>query len=959
MADRIGFNEFADKGDIEKALKDIIKLLDQADDRVKSIADKSQKIFQTNARESFKDIQKVNEAVQETNKAFEDKIKLDKDRIKIERSLNDLRQQENKSLELLQANLDSLRKQRTTLNKAEKEGIITAQEANKQRAELNVLIKASSRELNQAQKAVLDQTDAFKELTKRTNEAQNRFKVLAAQYGIASKEANEARRSFEKLDKELRDINDAAKDGRRNVGRYKDALSDLEREADQANKGIDGLSDGLEEQGNKIDEGLKSLKGYAAALGIISLASKGVQDSVESNTGANEELRKASSEVQSVWSQITNVIGSGVVVAYNSAKAAIGQVTGNTKLWLESTLRANKAMDETADSVDNFSDKLSDAVSSSRELTEAQIQFEKDIRPLEERIAILNGLIEEQQVIAGDSTRSFDELNEAVLRGQDLQEERAGILVKIAKTELDLINERVRIANEAGGASVTLLDEQTDANIKLLEATKDLTNEQLAGDKELRQIRQDTLERNLDILLDGFDNQKTINERIIANEKETFDERVRLLEETQRRSEESFQGQIAVIRQFTDVQFDENELLAASSTELIEKIRLLGLSEIVEGRLLEIIRDKRSANQDLLDSEQELNDQAQERVDLLAETEAQELALGQATTESAEQTNQALENLEDDRFAIQKRGLERRLAASEEGSIEQLRLQKELNDLLLEEVEVSQQEQLEKEKELAEQRAEIVDAALQTIGDIFASSSERRIEAIEDQLDSAEDRVDNLREKAADTRLGAEESIAEVQKREQELEQRRIREQKRQERQQALFAILSTYNANLANDPDTALQKTLRDAAVLKALAGSFSAFEGVDDTGGSGGMDEKGGRLWMLHPNEQVWSKKDRGEVGFRSRDEVKDIVKMYDSGMLTDIMDSEPSYDALNRSVMKINAMTDGRVIERLDQLNRSIQKIDIPEGMVHINEVKRIIELKTKKGNKRTIDQSRIRI
>ena len=53
-----------------------------------------------------------------------------------------------------------------------------------------------------------------------------------------------------------------------------------------------------------------------------------------------------------------------------------------------------------------------------------------------------------------------------------MQVERAGINIKIAREELAIANERIRVANLAGdkGAGVTLLDAQTEATNKLKEA---------------------------------------------------------------------------------------------------------------------------------------------------------------------------------------------------------------------------------------------------------------------------------------------------------------------------------------------------------------------------------------------------------------------------------------------------------------------------------------------------------
>ncbi|NQY43131.1 MAG: hypothetical protein HRT87_07310, partial [Legionellales bacterium] len=186
-----------------------------------------------------------------------------------------------------------------------------------------------------------------------------------------------------------------------------------------------------------------------------------------------------------------------------------------------------------------------------------------------------------------------------------------------------------------------------------------------------------------------------------------------------------------------------------------------------------------------------------------------------------------------------------------------------------------------------------------------------------------------------------------------ELERERERTRKNQERTKAFFAVLSSFNSN-----DGDLAKTIADVSVLKALAGGLTAFDGVDDTGGRGDLDSKGGKAWILHPNEQVLSKKDRGEVGFRSREEMKDIVKMYDNGVLTDIMKYDKSNDLINTNSFALNGMgNSSQIVSKLNQLNQSIKGIDIPEGMVSIDEVRGFINLVSRKGNKKITERSKL--
>ena len=243
--------------------------------------------------------------------------------------------------------------------------------------------------------------------------------------------------------------------------------------------------------------------------------------------------------------------------------------------------------------------------------------------------------------------------------------------------------------------------------------------------------------------------------------------------------------------------------------------------------------------------------------------------------------------------------------------------------------------------------------AVQVIGELIDESFEKRIEAIGEAIDKTGENVDRLREKAAQGQLSSEESIAFEQKKEAELEQQRERERKRQQRTQAFFAVLSSFQANDGN-----LAKTITDIGVLRALANGFSAFDGVDDTGGRGTVDSKGGRLWTLHPHEQVYSKEDRKALGFRTREEVKDIVKMYDSGTLNDLMVHDASNQFLNPSSFVLNGMDTSAMENKLDKLNHSINNIKMPSKDFTFDEVKGLITMRERVGNKVVKTKSKLR-
>lgn len=70
---------------------------------------------------------------------------------------------------------------------------------------------------------------------------------------------------------------------------------------------------------------------------------------------------------------------------------------------------------------------------------------------------------------------------------------------------------------------------------------------------------------------------------------------------------------------------------------------------------------------------------------------------------------------------------------------------------------------------------------------------------------------------------------------------------------------------------ETLLAKGMQ-AGIIAAFGGS--AFEGIEDTGGAGTLDNKGGKAWILHPHERVLDRENNERLGGISNDELVDFA-------------------------------------------------------------------------------------
>ena len=278
-----------------------------------------------------------------------------------------------------------------------------------------------------------------------------------------------------------------------------------------------------------------------------------------------------------------------------------------TALVQMSTGLDEKQQIEFAEAVRDTTKAIYEQAEAFAKLEESRLKVKRANRELEKSVERLITQEELAKAIADDATKSFAEREAAAEKAAALTEKRAKLQQAIASSNLSIINRELDLRQKNGEQVEDLLDQQLDAYKALKQAQRDYLLSVRDNQKRESELVQDRLEKDLDILIDGFDNQKTINEKIIADDTRTFEERKAKLDETKKLFEDTFAKQIETVQKFTGVQIDSNDLINESDAVVLnQKIRGLGLSEIIEGRLLEIIRERRTATQDLSDAEKDL-----------------------------------------------------------------------------------------------------------------------------------------------------------------------------------------------------------------------------------------------------------------------------------------------------------------------------------------------------------------
>ena len=157
-----------------------------------------------------------------------------------------------------------------------------------------------------------------------------------------------------------------------------------------------------------------------------------------------------------------------------------------------------------------------------------------------------------------------------------------------------------------------LLNQQADAINAVQQADRELLLFQANAAQQRREIQRDAFERELDFAIDFFDAQKTLLERQVADESRTLDQRFESAKRLADLNESAFAEQIKLVEDFTGQRIDLNQLALEDDERVVrERLRLLNLDDIVQGRILEILRERKALVQDLRDVNREVVEDSQ------------------------------------------------------------------------------------------------------------------------------------------------------------------------------------------------------------------------------------------------------------------------------------------------------------------------------------------------------------
>jgi len=288
-------------------------------------------------------------------------------------------------------------------------------------------------------------------------------------------------------------------------------------------------------------------------------------------------------------------------------------------------------------------------------LNNAQFAAKQTARNLEKNIASLQIQFDALSARADDSTLSMLENRKAAIEAGQVAVKLAQNEEALAAKRLSIINQELNLRKSFGEDVQDLLDQQKDAEIAYTQSRAKNIETQRAIAQKQREIERDITEQRLDILIDGADKIKTVNEKIISDTNRSLTERAAKLKETEELLAGSYQAQLNEVSSYVnDYETLQSLVNEQDAIQLQKKIENLGANEIIGNRILEIVKERKQAIQDFADLEKQLElesiDRKKAATETIKETETEKTNF---ILEQELKKLQAVENSETEQLSIQ------------------------------------------------------------------------------------------------------------------------------------------------------------------------------------------------------------------------------------------------------------------------------------------------------------------
>lgn len=877
----ISYSDLVDEGAFERAISEAEKFgstMKAAADAVKQLAAANRSALSSKAPTNLSNVEETNKAIQSTANLTDAHSKLDN------------------------------QYKRLTINVAQ---------ARLEQANYN----AGVRELA---KNNLGLVSEYQKQSQILNELRNRYKDLVLTNQQNTVEGKKLLTNVQQLDSKLKQVDATVGQHQRNVGNYSGAISKLGKGLGgvtgllAAFGGAIGLNtealQTLHETSRELIRTTRELH-HATELGEVAeqantVALNANTAAVETQTVAQEELTVATEETNAAF--LATPLG--IFVALAAGVAAVGfaiyEFTKSEKDSAEAIHIFNEAITKEREEINklkasilettiandvltkkesqNQADHLHQSIDSMKQEFEATEKHKQAIADLNKEYALKEAQSLKEQaakrsagdVFAGNGIPFYEEqknkkllelesvfqehLSEIrILSAQKQQEISEKEILKDIKLRRDLITESITL--EYDRKKQELINAATDEIEENKFSAGIIKDIQLKLSTDLKKLKKDELVTLSDL------NHK-YSDQILKDRIES------IKDESQKKFQ---QADLDFKKEKDDFKKEKDDLI------LITKSKDKEISDAAKKDLIVLNLDIESAEKAHQDR---LSEIVSESVDILNKKQIEEdkKNLDQRIKQlhdSEQSYGMALKTITTKRFndgKIDKKEFDKQILLDDISLQDKIKENADKTSKEYADAELQREEDLKKIKELIKKsQAEEINATIETATKLLNIEKEYQDAKAKAKLDSINHDLDQnksaLEIQSVLAAGGQANTLAYELKRQDELEKARQKEladqKKHAQEMEAVelgLAFIKAYEADLSRGvkPAQALTmaatETIAAKVIGKAIGGS--AYEGVEDTGGAGNLDNKGGKLWLLHPHE--------GVVNRRANEQTKGLV-------------------------------------------------------------------------------------
>lgn len=257
-----------------------------------------------------------------------------------------------------------------------------------------------------------------------------------------------------------------------------------------------------------------------------------------------------------------------------------------------------------AKEVDKVYEAELNLINSRRNLEYATLGYNKAISELTAKQELLSAQVDADSL-------SFKET-------EKIQKELIATTEALTAAKLNLANENLKIANSdlklrqnqklSADELLPFYQKQAEAQQAVTDAQSQYAQVVFDTSEKIAKRKMDEADLDLDILIDGFDNRKTILEKELKLVTTTSDRRKEIIAELRKSNEDNTAAEVAIMQKFAKHKIDLDALMNESDERKVTKmIKDTEITERMGVRLLDVYRERRTVISDLNEAETEAN----------------------------------------------------------------------------------------------------------------------------------------------------------------------------------------------------------------------------------------------------------------------------------------------------------------------------------------------------------------